>query len=257
MLSAILSSIWHSAMAYIPFLLSGTHTRLSLSQLLWKVQSFQGREFVNRVNEELFKLCSKDHRIHSAYHLQSNGLDERMNQTLTRAFVKFVNDNQLQDDWDVHIKSILFAYRTCKNDSTKFTPFELIFGRAPVLPIEMEIRSKPSSTDSFSDKVEDAPSDFNDRVLVMMNIRDQVCLCFTGNTPFWRKLNHVYLTDSLYKPETMTNTGSSRIVKQGEGSGNAENCQSSKAAKEVVWCKAPATKIQGGRHCWNEDGTEL
>ena len=143
--------------------------------------SFYGKFKVSRAENSLtgltrnfFKLCSKDHRIHSAYHLQSNGLDERMNQTLTRAFVKFVNDNQLQDDWDVHIKSILFAYRTCKNDSTKFTPFELIFGRAPVLPIEMEIRSKPSSTDSFSDKVEDAPSDFNDRVLVMMNIRDQV-----------------------------------------------------------------------------------
>ena len=43
------------------------------------------------------------------------------------------------------------------------------------------------------------------------------CLCFTGNTPFWRKLNHVYLTDSLYKPETMTNTGSSRIVKHNCG----------------------------------------
>ena len=28
-----------------------------------------------------------------------------------------------------------------------------------------------------------------------------------------RKLNHVYLIDSLYKPETMANTGSSRIVK--------------------------------------------
>ena len=41
------------------------------------------------------------------------------------------------------------------------------------------------------------------------------CLCFTVNTPFSEKLNHVYLIDSLYKPETMANTGSSRIVKQG------------------------------------------
>ena len=61
----------------------------------------QGREFVNRINEELFKLCGTDHRISSAYHPQSNGLDERMNQTLTRAIVKFVNDNH--DDWDVHL----------------------------------------------------------------------------------------------------------------------------------------------------------
>ena len=130
------------------------------------VMSDQGREFVNRVNEELFQLCGTDHRISSAYHPQSNGLDERLNQTLTRALVKFVNDNQ--DDWDAHIKSILFAYRTSKNDSTKFTPFELMFGRASVLPIEMEIRSKPSSTNSLSDIDGEAPSPFNEKVRVMM-----------------------------------------------------------------------------------------
>ena len=49
-----------------------------------------------------------------------------------------------------------------------------MFGRAPVLPIEMKIRSNPSSTDSLSDKVGDVPSDFNKKVRVMMNIRDQV-----------------------------------------------------------------------------------
>ena len=79
-------------------------TRYGVAEI---VMSDQGREFVNRVNEELFNLCGTDHRISSAYHPQSNGLDERMNQTLTRALVKFVNENQ--NDWDVHIKSILFA----------------------------------------------------------------------------------------------------------------------------------------------------
>ena len=86
----------------------------------------------------------------------------------------FVNENQ--NDWDVHIKSILFAYRTSKNDSTKFTPFELMFGRAPVLPIEMAIKSKPSSTDSdsLSGTDEDASSDFDEKVRIMMNVRNQV-----------------------------------------------------------------------------------
>ena len=66
-------------------------TRYGVAEI---VMSDQGREFVNRVNEELFQLCGTDHRISSAYHPQSNGLDERLNQTLTRALVKFVNDNQ-------------------------------------------------------------------------------------------------------------------------------------------------------------------
>ena len=61
------------------------------------VMSDQGQEFVNRVNEELFKLCGTDHRISAVYH--PHGLDEIM-KTLTRALVYFVNDNQ--DDWDVY-----------------------------------------------------------------------------------------------------------------------------------------------------------
>jgi len=131
--------------------------------------SDQGREFVNKVNQELFKLCGTDHRISSAYHSQTNGLDERMNQTLTTALVKFVNENQ--DDWDVHIKSVLFAYRTSKNDSTKFTPFQLMFGRAPVLPIEMEIKSKPSNE---GEQAEEAAPDFEEKVRLMMEIREQM-----------------------------------------------------------------------------------
>ena len=34
------------------------------------VMSDQSQEFVNRVNEELFKLCGTDHRISAVYHPQ-------------------------------------------------------------------------------------------------------------------------------------------------------------------------------------------
>ena len=42
----------------------------------------QGREFVNEVNQRLFDKVGIEHRISSAYHPQTNGLDERMNQTV-------------------------------------------------------------------------------------------------------------------------------------------------------------------------------
>ena len=42
--------------------------------------SDQGREFLNRLNQELMKLSGTDHRITAAYHPQSNGLCERLNQ---------------------------------------------------------------------------------------------------------------------------------------------------------------------------------
>lgn len=68
-----------------------------------------------------------------------------------------------------------------KNDSTKFTPFQLfgVFGRAPVLPIEMEIQS--NSADSCADQVEGAPPDFEKKVCIMMGIRNQVKVQATLN----------------------------------------------------------------------------
>ena len=99
--------------------------------------SDQGREFVNSLNEKLFEIAGVEHRVSSAYHPQTNGLDERMNQTLTKAIVKYINTEQ--DDWDEHIESILFSYRTSVHASTKCTPFYLMYGREAVLPVQLQL----------------------------------------------------------------------------------------------------------------------
>ena len=48
----------------------------------------QGREFVNEISSDLHQLCGTEQRITSAYHPQSNGLDERQNQTIKKIDVK-------------------------------------------------------------------------------------------------------------------------------------------------------------------------
>ena len=68
-----------------------------------------------------------DHRITSAYHPQSNGLVERMNQTLQNVLLKVVNEHQ--DNWDDLLDPALFSIRTSRQKSTKYTPFELMFNR--------------------------------------------------------------------------------------------------------------------------------
>ena len=45
-------------------------------------------------------------RVSSAYHPQTNNLDEQMNQTVTKAIVKYLNPEQ--DDWDEHM--MLFCF---------------------------------------------------------------------------------------------------------------------------------------------------
>ena len=95
----------------------------------------QGREFCNRIVNHLEELTGFKYRVTSAYHPQSNGLDERLNQTLKTSLQKLVNESQ--NDWDELIDNVLFAYRTSKQDSTKFTPFFLMYGREARLPIDI------------------------------------------------------------------------------------------------------------------------
>ena len=81
--------------------------------------SDQRREFVNNLNEKLFEMAGIEHRIANAYHPQTNGLDERMNQTVTKALVKYINSTQ--GDWNEHIEPILFSYCTSIHASTNYT----------------------------------------------------------------------------------------------------------------------------------------
>lgn len=58
------------------------------------VISDQGFEFVSRVNEQLLTLTGTRHRISTSYHPQTNGFIERFNQTVQRALLKPVKDEQ-------------------------------------------------------------------------------------------------------------------------------------------------------------------
>ena len=91
-----------------------------------KVQSDQGREFVNSVNSHLFKITGVKHIISLAYHPQMNGLIERFNETLQRSLLKMVEQNE--NEWENYLDSVLFSYRTSKQASTKFSPFFLLYG---------------------------------------------------------------------------------------------------------------------------------
>ena len=75
-----------------------------------------------------------DHRLTTAYHPQANGLDERFNQTLVNTISKFVGSDHAT--WDEKLDEIVYSYNTAVQESTKFSPFEAMFGRIARLPID-------------------------------------------------------------------------------------------------------------------------
>ena len=54
----------------------------------------------------LLQVYDLEHRVTSAYHPQTNGLTEQMNQTLKGSLIQVVNNRQ-----DQHLDKILFSYR--------------------------------------------------------------------------------------------------------------------------------------------------
>ncbi|KAG7461583.1 hypothetical protein MATL_G00192640 [Megalops atlanticus] len=100
--------------------------------LVDKIITDQGREFVNEVNKGIFNTLGVKQCISSAYHPQTNGQDERTNQTLKRALAKYTNETH--NDWDSHLKAVVYAINTSEQSSTRYTPYFSMFCRHPKMP---------------------------------------------------------------------------------------------------------------------------
>ena len=61
--------------------------------------------------------------------------------------MKHVNDEA--DDWDEFLQPVAFAYRVNGQSSTKFSPFELMYGMKACLPIDMEGKGDVDPSESI------------------------------------------------------------------------------------------------------------
>ncbi len=87
----------------------------------------QGTNFMSTLLQELYRLLNISRIRTSPYHPQTDGLVEKFNGTLKAMMRKFTSKNQ--KDWDEYLPYLLFAYREAPQESTGFSPFELLYGR--------------------------------------------------------------------------------------------------------------------------------
>lgn len=92
-----------------------------------EILSDQGTNFMSSLISELCKMLKVRKMSTTSYHPQANGLVERFNGTLKQMLKAYAVVEPLK--WDVHLPYVLFAYREVPNETTGFTPFELLYAR--------------------------------------------------------------------------------------------------------------------------------
>ena len=105
-----------------------------------KIHHDQGGEFENHLFTNLEKLCGVTKSRTTAYHPQGNGTVERMNKTLLQ-MLRTLPELQKRK-WHEGLNKVLFAYNATRHDVTGYSPHFLMFGREPVLPIDVVLNSE-------------------------------------------------------------------------------------------------------------------
>ena len=97
------------------------------------ILSDQGPHFHNQLMENMQNLIRYNHIYSTPYHPQSSGVVERFNSTFVTQLSK-LQDTQ-NNNWDEYLQAVVFAYNSGIHKTTKHSPYELLYGRPPRLPI--------------------------------------------------------------------------------------------------------------------------
>ena len=98
----------------------------------------RGSNFMSQLVQELCKLFDIKRHHTSSYHPQTNASSQKTIGTLSQALRAYVQADQ--ENWAELIPSILMGLRfQTKPQTSGFSPFEIVFGRKPVIPIDVEL----------------------------------------------------------------------------------------------------------------------
>jgi transposase InsO family protein len=116
----------------VEFICEDIFTRFSVPH---EIVTDQGTQFTSKMMRELTKKYGIKHCKSSPYHPQANGQVEYINK-----FLEAILTNTIQlhhRDWDDRPPEALWAYWTTWRNTTGLTPYEIVYSKKVLLPIEL------------------------------------------------------------------------------------------------------------------------
>ena len=83
----------------------------------------------------LYKLAGINRSNTTPYHPMGNGLSEHFNQTLLSMIGTLTNEKKKA--WPKYLADLVLAYNSSTHESTGYSPYFMMFGRQPRLPIDV------------------------------------------------------------------------------------------------------------------------
>ena len=130
---------------YVQAFVTKNHTARTTARVLYnnyfsvfgftqRLMSDQGTEFCGKVIVAMCSLLGVEKTRTTPYHPQTNGSAERVHQTLQHMIGKLDPEKR---KWPAHIGSIIIAYNSTRSLVTRYSPYYLMFGCRPRLPINL------------------------------------------------------------------------------------------------------------------------
>jgi hypothetical protein len=134
------------------------------------VLSDRGPQFVAEFTRELYRLLGIKPTPSTAYHPQTDGQTERLNQELEQYIRLFVNERQ--DNWDELLPLAEFSYNNHIHSTTQHTPFVLDTGRNPWMGFEPDL--EPSRVESVNEFVDRMKSTLEEAKAALRKAKDDM-----------------------------------------------------------------------------------
>ena len=139
------------AQAYV----TRAHTAQTTAKTLWdkfivhyglpkKILLDQGWNFESHLVVDLCELMGTWTIWTSLYHPQTNGQCKRFNSTLINMLGMLSPEKK--SEWKNHIGMLVYAYNCTWNSATEFSPYYLMYGRQPYLPVDVALGLTPQNT---------------------------------------------------------------------------------------------------------------